>query len=343
MFYLANILITAIVAITATIGAYNYLPLSFIEKFGPEKPLGATITTIAATDTIKSSRAVINTNFSNLNSDKTEVSSSSIAAITTLSNLVTVGNLTSGSLGSGFTTVTVPRGGTGSTTLSSNQVLLGNGTGDVQVVSGLGSSGQFLTSGGAGTPPTWATSSFDEAANHTLTGTWNFKGTTSVASTTAGQFNVGSIVSTSTAQFTSVGIGIATTTSGQLEVTGDIQIGDDLIIGGECSGCPGVYDASSTVFSVSTGTTTYASNIPTTSNTGLGFFRIIDGGGGGLMGSIIIRRTGLTEITIGTDNDTSIGGNNSYSFQWSGASLLVGENTDTGTDANITGTIYWYR
>src|SRR3990167_7987998 len=105
----ANLLLTALVSVAATIGVYNYAPLSFIEKFGPlvQRNLGASITTIAATDTIRDSRAVINTNFSNLNSDKIENSSSSIAAITTLSNLVTVGTLTSGSLGSGFTAVVV--------------------------------------------------------------------------------------------------------------------------------------------------------------------------------------------------------------------------------------------
>src|SRR3990167_6625960 len=66
-----NILITGAIAIASTIGAYNYLPLSFIEQFGPrmERKLGATITTIAGTDTIKNSRATINTNFANLNSE----------------------------------------------------------------------------------------------------------------------------------------------------------------------------------------------------------------------------------------------------------------------------------
>ena len=65
----ANLLLTALISVAATIASYNYLPLSFIEKFGPkiERPLGATITTIAATDTLRDSRAVINTNFSNLN------------------------------------------------------------------------------------------------------------------------------------------------------------------------------------------------------------------------------------------------------------------------------------
>lgn len=138
--------------------------------------LGATITTINATDRITDSRSTINTNLANLNADKIEVATTSVGNITTLANLVTVGTLTSGSLGSGFTTVVVARGGTGSTTLSSNQVLLGNGTGNIGLVSGLGSSGQFLTSGGAGVAPTWTTSSIDLTANYSWTGNNNFAG-----------------------------------------------------------------------------------------------------------------------------------------------------------------------
>lgn len=141
-----------------------------------QQKLGATITTINGTDSLTASRPTINTNFTNLNTDKIEVATTSLGNITTLSNLVTVGTLTSGSLGSGFTTVVVARGGTGSTTLSANQVLLGNGTGNISVVSGLGSNGQFLTSGGAGAAPTWTTSSIDLTANYSWTGNNNFAG-----------------------------------------------------------------------------------------------------------------------------------------------------------------------
>lgn len=74
-----------------------------------------------------------------------------------------------------ITPLTTGNGGTGSTTLSANQVLLGNGTGNVGVVSGLGASGQFLTSGGAGTAPTWTTSSFDQTLDYNFTGTTRIK------------------------------------------------------------------------------------------------------------------------------------------------------------------------
>src|SRR3990167_1830103 len=82
------------------------------------KTLGA-FTTITSTNTISGFPTIYN-----LNLTKTiEVATSSVASITTLSNLVTVGALSSGSLASGFTTVTAALGGTGSTTLSQYQIL----------------------------------------------------------------------------------------------------------------------------------------------------------------------------------------------------------------------------
>lgn len=52
------------------------------------------------------------------------------------------------------TPVTVPNGGTGVTTLGDAGVLIGNGTGNVQVT-GAGLAGQVLTSNGAGVDPTF--------------------------------------------------------------------------------------------------------------------------------------------------------------------------------------------
>lgn len=193
MNYLLTIFLSIAVSFSAVVGAYNYLPLGVIEKFSkePVTTFGADITTINASDTIRSSRSVINTNFTNLNNFKIENSSSSIDAITTLSNLVTVGTLTSGALGSGFTTVAVAQGGTGSTTLASNLVLLGNGTGNVNVVNGTGADGQFLVSQGAGLPPNWETSVIDQAGTYSWTGGHTFRfGSTTISSAT---LNLGGI------------------------------------------------------------------------------------------------------------------------------------------------------
>jgi len=176
MGFLINIALSTIVGMVSAIGVYTTIPLSFIEKFSIDsgQKLGSSITTIAGGDTISSSRAVINTNFSNLNDGKIENSTTSVAAITTLSNLVTVGTLTSGSLGSGFTTVVGARGGTGSTTLSTNQVLLGNGTGNIGVVEGWGTSGQGLLSNGGVLAPTWQAITTDQTANYIWSGTHTF-------------------------------------------------------------------------------------------------------------------------------------------------------------------------
>ena len=68
-------------------------------------------------------------------------------------SITTVGTITSGTwTGS---TINVPYGGTGATSLTQYSVLLGNGTGAIQTVSGLGTSGYVLTSNGAGSAPTW--------------------------------------------------------------------------------------------------------------------------------------------------------------------------------------------
>src|SRR3990167_3386526 len=229
-----NLIATIILSIVTTVGVYNYVPLKYIEylDFRKHEQLGSTITTIQSTDRISDSRATINTNFTNLNDGKIEVSSSSIAAITTLSNLVTVGALSSGSLASGFTTVTVPLGGTGSTTLSSNQLLLGNGTGIVKTVVGWGSSGQFLQSNGGVSAPTWEISAIDQAATYNWTGIHDFaKATTTNATTTSLQ--VSGLASTSQMIVGALGVGISTTTQRNVEIAGMAQISGTLNVAGD--------------------------------------------------------------------------------------------------------------
>lgn len=67
------------------------------------------------------------------------------------SNSVTI---TGGSI-SGITDLAVADGGTGVSTLTSNAILLGNGSSSIATVASLGTSGQVLTSGGAGVAPSW--------------------------------------------------------------------------------------------------------------------------------------------------------------------------------------------
>lgn len=163
MQYLASFIISAI----TFIGLYNYLPLDLVAFNQGVRTFGSTITTIQGSDTLSASRSVINTNFANLNSDKIENSTTSVKSITTLSSLASIGTITTGVWNG--TAITVPYGGTGSTTLGSNLILLGNGTSNVKTVTGLGSSGQVLMSNGAGAAPSWNSSSVDTTQPYSWT------------------------------------------------------------------------------------------------------------------------------------------------------------------------------
>ncbi len=170
MSILANITISVAIGLLTFVGAYKYLPLSWLETVQQSHLFGSTITTIAGTDTLSSSRSVINTNFSNLNTDKFETTGTTLASLTSAASLATVGTITSGTWNA--TPVTVPYGGTGSTTLSFGQVLIGNTVGNIGAVSGYGTSGQFLTSNGSAAAPTWQSSTIDQTTSYNFTGTY---------------------------------------------------------------------------------------------------------------------------------------------------------------------------
>lgn len=158
-------LFSAVISLGGMFLAYNYVPLDAVSVNVPQN-LGSTITTILGTDTLSSSRAVINTNFSNLNTDKLQ-SGDTASSLTITTG--TIGTLTlTNALG-------VANGGTASTSISLNSVILGNGTSGFKTVTGHGVSGQFLTSGGAGAAPTWTTSALDLTLNYNWTGTNLFK------------------------------------------------------------------------------------------------------------------------------------------------------------------------
>ena len=75
------------------------------------------------------------------------------------SSIITVGTLTTGALGTGFTTVAVPQGGTGAVTFTTNGILYGNSTNALQVTAAgtydvTNGVGQFLSVNSSGVP-TW--------------------------------------------------------------------------------------------------------------------------------------------------------------------------------------------
>ena len=142
-----------------------------------EKQVGA-FTTISSTALLSNFPTTYN---DNLNITM-ETGTTSVASITTLSNLATIGTITSGTWNG--STLTASYGGMGSTTLSQFRVLLGSSTNPVGIVNGVGSSGQFLTSQGDGLPPQWTTGIVDQGAAYSWTGVHNwandarFNGTT---------------------------------------------------------------------------------------------------------------------------------------------------------------------
>jgi hypothetical protein len=169
--------ITSVLILAAVYYFMPFEPLFLLDE--NDGMLGATITTINGSDKIKDSRAVINTNFANLNSDKIEVSTTTLPNITTLANLATVGTITTGTWNG--TTLTVAKGGTGSTTLLTNGVLYGNGTNGVLAVP-VGSNDQVLTL--VGGVPTWTSTVINQTLNYDWTGETTLASTTFAASTT---------------------------------------------------------------------------------------------------------------------------------------------------------------
>jgi hypothetical protein len=103
-----------------------------------------------------------------------------IASSVTGSSLTGVGALASGSLTTGFTPVTVPLGGTGDSTFTAYSIIAAGttSTGAFQNVSGVGTSGQVLTSNGAAALPTW------QAASGGVTSVTNSDGTLTISPTT---------------------------------------------------------------------------------------------------------------------------------------------------------------
>lgn len=156
-------------------------------------PLGTSVTTINSGDLISSLPTSLNNNFTALNNGKVENATSSMSSVTTLSNLVSIGTITSGTWNASI--LTVAYGGTGSSTLASNHLLVGNGTGNIGVINGFGTSGQFLTSNGEATLPTWQSASFDKTnTQNPLTGAWNFTDTTRIKNLNASSTSANPIV-----------------------------------------------------------------------------------------------------------------------------------------------------
>lgn len=351
---LTNIIITGLVVFASVFGIYNYVPLSWLG----DTPVGATVTTILATDKIRDSRAVINTNFANLNLNKIEISTTTLPLLTTLSgltsatSLASVGTITTGTWNAD--TLGVAYGGTGSTTLASNQLLIGNGT-SLGVVSGLGASGQFLTSNGPASAPTWQASSINQADNYNWTGVHTFAGLTTfntatttfnatstfnsfvgIATTTDDMIKSGLSVDDDMFISGGLGIGVKNTTNGSLIVSGEAST-TDLVISGTQTGGTFTY-ISSSAFSVNAGNTNYAE--PTGANFAIvKYNNTIGTASYDSDGAFTIAKVGATIIVWHDGVYTQETGK--FTINWTGTNINIAETTDGGS--TFSGTIYWYK
>ena len=173
------------VAVFSEDEASHYFGLGY--KLEENELLGSSITTIQGSDTLKASRTVINDNFTALNEGKIEISTTTLPNITDLENLETVGTITSGIWNA--TPIDPLYGGTGTTTPTSNQVLLGDGSSGIKVVNGFGSSGQVLESQGDGLPPIWQSGTVDESLAYDWTGEHSWSATTTFNGAVVGVSN----------------------------------------------------------------------------------------------------------------------------------------------------------
>lgn len=161
-------IIVSIIASALTVVGLQFVPIDYVL---PETTNLGAITTINGSDTISSSRTTINNNFTDL--DTRKFSLSDWYATTSATQLVKVGTLTTGTWNA--TAIGVSYGGTGTTSPTSNQVMIGNGSSGFKVV-GFGNSGEFLQSNGTGAAPSWASSAVNTASNYTWTGLHTFSG-----------------------------------------------------------------------------------------------------------------------------------------------------------------------
>jgi len=137
--------------------------------------VGVSFTELAGTDKLSDLDTIVNAALNALNNGKMEMSTTSVDSIITLSNLATIGTITSGVWNG--TVIDVARQGTGTTSPTLDQVMIGNGASGFKVI-GFGANGQFLTSGGADTTPSWTTSAIALGDDYDWTGGHNFTGNT---------------------------------------------------------------------------------------------------------------------------------------------------------------------
>ena len=181
-------ILISLITTLAMLGVVIFLvPFNFIDLTKSDM-LGTSLTTFdGSVHRVSDLPGLLNTNFTNMDNGKIEISTTTLPKITTLaglttaSNLATVGTITSGSWTS--TDIGVAYGGTGASTFGSDLVILGNGTGALQTVT-AGSNDQVLTL--VAGVPTWDSATVDETLNYDWIGNHHFgTGSTTINGITA--------------------------------------------------------------------------------------------------------------------------------------------------------------
>lgn len=203
-----------------------------------ESKLGATITTINATDRISDSRSTINTNFANLNADVlgTLQPARLTATSTSASSTIQWGlEVYDRSIAVGSTATTTIRG---NATSSFSNGISTTATLDVQSTSATSTfaNGISLARGCILNPAGTCLSPLDLSANNIWTGaSTTFVNGVSIGNATSSNatttnLQISSHASSSIATIGALGVGISTSTQRNLQVAGDVQIS------GRCSG-----------------------------------------------------------------------------------------------------------
>jgi len=180
--------------------------------------LGTSITTITGSDTVQNAlKVTTNNNFTALNAGKVETSTSTMFLLSSAPNLATVGTIGTG-VWEG-TEIGAAYGGRGTTSQSEFRVVLGGGASGLSIATSTGVAGQFLTSNGEGTNPSWQTSAIDTSLNYTWTGQNLFLGN-----------NVGIATATPAVTLSVQGDGLfsGTLSAGNLIATNTLKVGGTL-------------------------------------------------------------------------------------------------------------------
>lgn len=154
-----------IASIITVLVALN-VPATWLNPFQEEKVGALTYTQLNGAESLSNFPTLWNATLASLDAEVFE--KSDWFATTSATQLTGLGTITTGVWNG--STISGTYGGTGTTSPTSNLLLLGNGSSGLKVVNGSGTTGQFLVSNGVGVAPTWETGGVDGALDYTWTG-----------------------------------------------------------------------------------------------------------------------------------------------------------------------------